>query len=89
MSIVYLGRCLSAKGQFDMALDQFDAALAEMPVMDKSKMQALYYKGEALSGMGRVDEAFECYKQIYSTDVGFLDVGRKVEEYYASKKAQA
>lgn len=89
MSIVYLGRCLSAKGQFDMALDQFDAALAEMLVMDKSKMQALYYKGEALNGMGRIDEAFECYKQIYSSDVGFLDVGKKVEEYYAAKKTQA
>ncbi|MBR2364150.1 MAG: tetratricopeptide repeat protein [Lentisphaeria bacterium] len=88
MSIVYLGRCLSAKGQFDMALDQFDMALAEMLVMDKSKMQALYYKGEALNSLGRAEEAFECFKQIYSTDVGFLDVGKKVEEYYAARKAQ-
>lgn len=88
-SIVYLGRCLSAKGQFDMALDQFDAALAEMLVMDKGKMQALYYKGEALASMGKEDEAFECFKQIYSTDVGFLDVGQKVEAYYAAKKQQA
>lgn len=87
-SIVYLGRCLSAKGQYDMALDQFDSALAEMLVMDKGKMQALYYKGEALTSLGKADDAFECYKQIYSTDVGFLDVSKKVEEYYAAKKAQ-
>lgn len=87
-SLVYLGRCLAAKEQYDMALDQYDAALAEMPVMDKAKMHALYYKGEALTSLGRADEAFECFKQIYSADVGFLDVNKKVEEYYASKKSQ-
>ena len=86
-SIIYLGRCLFEKGQYDMAIDQYDTALAEMLVMDKSKMQALYYKGAALDATGKADEAFDCYKQIYSVDVGFLDVAKKVDAYYAAKKA--
>ena len=86
-SIIYLGRCLFEKGQYDMAIDQYDTALAEMLVMDKSKMQALYYKGAALDATGKIDEAFDCYKQIYSVDVGFLDVAKKVDAYYAAKKA--
>lgn len=86
-AMVYLGRCLHAKEQYDMALDQFDEALKEMYIMDKTKMNALYCKGVTLDAMGRKDEAFECFKQIYSQDVGFLDVTERINAYYEAKKA--
>ena len=86
-AMVYLGKCLHTKGQYDMALDQFEEALKEMYIMDKTKMNALYCKGLTLDAMGKKDEAFECFKQIYSHDVGFQNVAEKVNAYYESRKS--
>ena len=85
-SMVYLGKCLHAKEQYDMALDQFEEALKEMYIMDKTKMNALYSKALSLDALNRKDEAFECFKQIYSNDVGFMDVAARINAYYEAKK---
>ena len=87
LAIVYLGRCFHEKGQEDMAIEQFEKALSEMPVMDKVKMNTLYYMGITFESVGKMEDAMNCFKQIYSADITYRDVSEKMNKYYESKKA--
>ncbi len=88
-AIVYLGRCFHAKGQFDMAIEQFNKAISEMLVMDKDKMEALYHLGVTYESLDQVPKALDCFKQIYSANVNFMDVAKRIEAGYAKQKQQA
>jgi len=81
-STVYIGMCFSAKGQFDMAVEQFETALEGMPVMDKEKLNALYQFGLTCETMENTEKALDCFKQIYQTDVNYLDVSARMEKFY-------
>ena len=35
--------------------------------------------------MGKAEQAIEQFKQIYEVDIGYKDVARKVDQYYAGK----
>ena len=85
-AMTYLGRCFHAKGQNDMAVEQFNNVLAEMPVMDKDKMSTLYYLGITYEDIGDGKNAIECFKQIYSANVNYLDVAKRMNDYYAKSK---
>ncbi|OGV53541.1 MAG: hypothetical protein A2017_20805 [Lentisphaerae bacterium GWF2_44_16] len=86
-SIVYLGRCFFSKNQFDMAVDQLQNALAEMHVMDKTKMEALYYLGVTFEKMNEIEKAMDCFKQIYQANINYLDVSARMNKYYEKKKS--
>lgn len=89
IAIVYLGRCFAAKKQFDMAIEQFNRALQDMPTMTPDKMATLYYLGCTYEQMKRGQEAVDCFKQIYSVDIKYMDIEKKINDYYAAKNAQA
>lgn len=84
-AIVFLGRCFSEKGQYDMAVEQFKKALSEMPIMDKEKMNALYNLGVTSEKMGNTAEAMDAFKQIYAHNVNYMDVGERMNVYYAQQ----
>ena len=86
-AIVYLGRCFAEKKQYDMAVEQYDKAISEMPVMDKDKMEALYHLGVTCEEMGDDKRAMECFKEIYSANVNYLDVAKRMDAYYARVNA--
>jgi len=81
-SLYYIGLCFKAKQQYDMAVDQLQRAVSEMPVMDDTKKTVVYELGLLYEVMGRKDEAMECFKQIYQLDIGYRDVAAKVEQGY-------
>lgn len=85
-AMTYLGRCFHAKGQNDMAVEQFQKVIAEMPVMDAEKMNTLYYMGITLEAIGDGKAALECFKQIYSANVNYRDVSARMNAYYESQK---
>ena len=85
-AIVYIGRCFHAKSQLDMAVEQFTKAIGEMLIMDKEKMEALYYLGVTFETMGEDAKALDCFKQIYSANVNFLDVAKRIEAGYAKQR---
>lgn len=87
-AIVYLGRCFHAKGQLDMAIEQFEKAIGEMHTMDKAKMGALYYQGITYEDSGSDDKALECFKQIYQANVNYMDVAERIQKFYDKKKAE-
>lgn len=85
-AIVYLGRCFHAKGQVDLAIEQFEKAISEMLSMDKSKMEALYFLGTACEDAGNVEKALDCFKQIYQNNVNYKDVADRIQKFYEAQK---
>ena len=86
IAIVYLGRCFAAKNQFDMAIEQFNRALEDMPTMNVDKMFTLYHLGCTYDLMGKKKEALDCFKQIYAVDIKYLDVAERINKYYEENK---
>lgn len=78
----YLARCLMEKGQFDIAADQLQRAAAELMIMDATKKDVLYELGQVNERMGNMEKAVEYYKEIYSSDISFRDVAKKIEQFY-------
>ncbi len=78
-SFIYLGRCFHLQNQNDLAEDQFNNAINGMPIMDKAKMEALYYFGTFNEAIGKIDEAKKCYKDIYGADIKYRDVSKKLK----------
>jgi tetratricopeptide (TPR) repeat protein len=78
-----LGACFQAKGLFDLAVQQFEIAKAEIPSFDETKKEAVYQLGCCFEAMGRAERAVEEFKVIYSSDIGFRDVAAKIDRFYA------
>jgi len=85
-SLNYLGQCFFRKGLFDMAVNQFKKALAEVGVMDSFKKEVLYNLGRVYEEQGKQQEALEQYQIIYEEDIGYRDVSERVERLYQSRK---
>jgi tetratricopeptide (TPR) repeat protein len=85
-SLYYLGLCFGAKGMHDLAARSFQTAIREKTVFDDEKKELIYSLGCAFEKMGRQEEAVEQLKLIYEADIGYRDVGAKVDAYYASKQ---
>lgn len=81
-AIVYMGRCFQAKGQYDMAVEQYLSALKDMLGADEQKLETLYSLGLTYEAMGKKEDAFSCFKQIYSADITFRDVKDRVAANY-------
>jgi tetratricopeptide (TPR) repeat protein len=80
--IIHIGRCLESKGQFDMAIDQFKEALAEMLEMSKEKLETLYYLAIAYEATEDSEKALSCFKEIYQTNVNYKDVAERIQKHY-------
>jgi tetratricopeptide (TPR) repeat protein len=85
-SLAYLGQCFARRGMNDMAAKTLQNALREKVVFDEEKKELIYALGTVLEKMGKKEEAIEQYKQIYEVDIGFRDVGQKVDAYYAAQQ---
>lgn len=81
-SFYYLGLCFMKKGQFDIALEQLEKACGELPQMNETKMEITYAMGEALTALGRREEAVNRYKEIYRVNISYKDVAQKMENAY-------
>ncbi len=82
MSLYYLARCFKAKEQYDIAREQLQAAVSELPGMDTLKKDILYELGTLSEAMNKPQEAVEFFKQIYAVDISFKDVADKIEQSY-------
>lgn len=81
-SLYYLGLCFKQKGQNDIALEQLQKAVAELPVMDDTKKDLLYELGSLSELMGNKDKALAYFKEIYGVDISYRDVAVKMEAFY-------
>ncbi len=81
-SLYYISLCFKAKQQYDLAIDQVQKAVSELPVMDDTKKMVIYELGLLFELVDRKPEAMDCFKQIYQIDIGYRDVAAKVEQGY-------
>lgn len=81
-----LGACFQAKGLFDLAIVQYEAARVEIAAMDETKKHVIYQLASCHEQMGNADRAIAEFKLIYAADIGYADVATKIDEYYAQRK---
>ena len=75
--------CFRRKEQFDMAMQQLEAAAREITRMDGLKKDILYTMGEIAESNGDREAASDYFKQIYQVDIKYRDVAEKIEKIYA------
>ncbi len=84
-AMMFLGLCFARRNMNDLAVRRLQDALKEKVGFDDEKKEILYALGSVFEKMGKTEESMDQYKQIYEVDMGYKDVGAKVDAYYASK----
>lgn len=83
-----LARCFRMKGQRDMAVMQLETAIEQLPVMNDMRKQVLFELGELAEEAGDIEKAFTIYREIYGADIGYRDIGAKMERIYKLRKEE-
>lgn len=84
-SLNLLAQCFAKRKMYDMAARTLQNAIKEKPVLDDEKKELIYNLGSVLENMNKKEEAIEQFKVIYEVDIGYKDVGAKVEKYYSGQ----
>ena len=87
-SLYYLAMCFTQKGQRDMAVMQLETANEQLPIMDDLKKKIVFALGKISEESGDVEKAFGYYKDVYGADIGFEDIGARMERIYKLRQAQ-
>ncbi len=81
-ALYYLAMCFAKKGQRDMAVMQLETANEQLLIMDDLKKKIVYELGEMAEQAGDIEKAFNYYKDVYGADIGFKDIGARMEHIY-------
>ena len=87
-ALYYLAMCFLYKGQVDMGVMQLETARDALPTMDALKKKVVYQLGLCAESAGDLEKAYQYYKDVYSTDVGFEDLGERMLAVSQALKAQ-
>jgi tetratricopeptide (TPR) repeat protein len=77
-----MGLSFMKRGMLDFAIKQLALAESELPGMDEIKKEIAYNLGLAYEATNQPDKALEQWKKIYEVDMGYRDVGQRVESSY-------
>ncbi|MEI7900247.1 MAG: tetratricopeptide repeat protein [bacterium] len=81
-ALYYLALCFAKKGQRDMAVMQLETANEQLPSMDELKKKVVFELGNMAEQTGDIEKAFNYYKDVYGADIGFEDIGARMERIY-------
>ncbi len=87
-SLYYLAMCFAKKGQRDMAVMQLETANEQLPIMDELKKKIVFELGDMAEQAGDIEKAFGYYKDVYGADIGFEDIGARMERIYKLRQSQ-
>ncbi|MDR2850419.1 MAG: hypothetical protein LBW77_07795 [Verrucomicrobiota bacterium] len=87
-SLYYLAMSFAQKGQRDMAVMQLETANEQLPIMDDLKKKIVFALGKMSEDAGEIEKAFGYYKDVYSADIGFEDIGVRMERIYKLRQTQ-
>jgi tetratricopeptide (TPR) repeat protein len=79
----YLGLCFAQKNMNEVAIRKFEDALKEKLVFDDEKKELIYNLAGVLDKMGKREEAMKQLELIVAEDIGYRDVGARVDAYYS------
>ena len=77
-SLYYLAMCFLSQGQNDMGVMQLETARDAIPTMDDLKKKVVYQLGLCAEATGDLQKAYQYYKDVYSSDVGFEDLSERM-----------
>ena len=77
-ALYYLAMCFLNQGQTDMAVMQLETARDAIPTMDELKKKVVYQLGLCAEAAGDLKKAYQYYKDVYSSDVGFEDLSERM-----------
>lgn len=86
-SLFYLAKCFSKKGQRDMAVMQLETANEQLNIMDDLKKKVVFELGCIAEEAGEIEKAFAYYKDVYGADIGFEDIGARMERIYKLRQS--
>ena len=86
-SLYYLAKCFTHKGQRDMAVMQLETANEQLPIMDDLKKKIMFELGTLAEASGDFEKAFSFYRDVYAADIGFEDIGVRMERIYKLRQA--
>ncbi len=84
-----LGICFQKQGLVDVAIEQFEKAIAGASVAEPEVKDILYALGEAHESQGRLGQALSAYKRIFEVDINFKDISAKIQELYSRGAKEA
>ncbi|MBO7683098.1 MAG: tetratricopeptide repeat protein [Kiritimatiellae bacterium] len=87
-ALYYLAMCFLSQGQTDMAVMQLEAARDSLPTMDDLKKKVVYQLGLCAEAAGDLEKAYQYYKDVYSSDVGFEDLSERMLAVSQALKAR-
>lgn len=87
-SLLGLGRAFILGKKYDLAVDQLEIAKKEAKVMTDAKKEIIYELATVYEKMGEAEKAFNEFKEIYSADISYKDVSKKINDYYESRRKQ-
>lgn len=87
-ALYYLSQCFVQKGQKDMAVMQLETANDQLPIMDDLKKKVVFMLGKLADESGDIEKAFSYYKDVYAADIGFEDIGARMERIYKLRQNQ-
>ncbi len=87
-ALYYLAQCFVKKGQRDMAVMQLETANDLLPIMDDLKKKVIFALGDLAERAGDIEKAFSFYKDVYGADIGFEDIGARMERIYKLRQNQ-
>ena len=85
LALYHLALFFTQKGQPDIAFEQLQKAASELTLMDEVKKDVVYQMGVLAEQMGRKEEAIAFFKEIYSVDIKYRDISRRIENSYQKK----
>ena len=77
-ALYYLAMCFLAQDQVDMGVMQLETARDAIPTMDDLKKKVVYQLGLCAESAGDLEKAYQYYKDVYSSDVGFEDLSERM-----------
>lgn len=80
-----LAQCFAKRKMNDLAAKTLQNAIKEKLVFDDEKKDLIYQLGCVFEAMSKKEEAIEQFKLIYESDIGYKDVSKKVDDYYAGQ----
>ena len=75
-----LGSCFYEKGQFSVAATVMRRAVETEDRGDDTKIGLLYWLGRCEEEQQRIPEALVYYQRVFALDIGFKDVGDRVQQ---------
>ena len=84
-SMNYLAQCFAKRKMYPLAATTLQDAIKEKQIFDEEKKDLVYNLGTVFEAMEKPKEAIEQFEQIYAIDIGYKDVGARVDKHYGGQ----